>query len=263
MTLFQVSYLGLYVRNCIIVGSGRSGTSMLAGVLHTSGYNMGDQLLPPTSSNPRGYFESSEINELNNDLLSAVIPVRPRRPLSYLYPRRLSAGQLWLADIGINIELLPTPSQVHKMSALIPPDPFCLKDPRFCYTLAAWRDSLACDVFLCVFREPGRTAASIVKDCKEQRYRGLHVTRKRALHAWTSMYKHIVERHRYRGEWVFIHYEQILDGSAIPRIEDILDTEVDSSIVDPKLMRSPDSNDLPQQTVELYRHLCSLAAYSE
>ena len=50
------------VKNCLILGSGRSGTSMIAGILHKAGYFMGDNLYPPRSANPKGFFENWEIN---------------------------------------------------------------------------------------------------------------------------------------------------------------------------------------------------------
>ncbi|NIM13858.1 MAG: sulfotransferase family protein, partial [Candidatus Aminicenantes bacterium] len=53
------------MKNCLILGSGRSGTSMIAGILHKAGYFMGDNLYPPRSANPKGFFENWEINEIN------------------------------------------------------------------------------------------------------------------------------------------------------------------------------------------------------
>ena len=44
-------------RNCLILGSGRSGTSMAAGILARAGYFMGAELWPADIGNPKGYFE--------------------------------------------------------------------------------------------------------------------------------------------------------------------------------------------------------------
>ena len=65
------------MRNIIILGSGRSGTSMLAGCLSTSGYFMGDNLYKKRESNPKGFFENKEINTINEDILSLVTKNRP------------------------------------------------------------------------------------------------------------------------------------------------------------------------------------------
>src|SRR5262249_21790216 len=63
-------------RNCLILGSGRSGTSMLAGMLRLAGYYMGEHLVPADPSNPKGYFEDDEVNAINEELLSPVTPPR-------------------------------------------------------------------------------------------------------------------------------------------------------------------------------------------
>jgi len=55
---------------CVIVtGVHRGGTSCIAGVLHNLGINMGDDLLPASSSNPKGHFEDRELYELHEYLI--------------------------------------------------------------------------------------------------------------------------------------------------------------------------------------------------
>ena len=253
------------MRNCIILGAGRSGTSMLAGVMNGSGYFMGDTLLEPTSANPKGYFESQEINSLNDQIMSSVVRVRPRKPRAYLYPWRLPSGLLWLADIDVNVALRASPEQLAHIRRLVANEPFCFKDPRFCYTLEAWRPALNDVVFLCVFREPGRTAISMKHNIRDRPYRGFYLTRGQALRTWTSMYRHVLRQHSsVGGEWLFVHYDQILDGSSIPRIEDVLATRASTSFVDRDLRRSrDDSSRLPQRTIQTYRQLCKLADFTD
>jgi hypothetical protein len=233
---------------------------MLAGVLHSTGYYMGEQLLPATSSNPKGYFEDRALNNLNEDLLVQLVPVKPLGPRGRLYPWRLSYGHLWLVTLDVNASV-PTTSELEmRMRHIVNRPPFCFKDPRFCYTLDAWRPVLGDAIFLCVFREPGRTATSMITDSRERTYlRGLKLTRRRALGVWTSMYQHVLDRHSKRGQWLFVHYDQILDGSAIPRLEHVLETKIDTSFIDASLKRSHDSHNLPKRTLAIYQRLCSLA----
>ena len=66
------------MKNVIILGSGRSGTSMVAGTLAKAGYYMGEQLLPANKANPKGFFEDIEVNAINEDILSSVAPRRPK-----------------------------------------------------------------------------------------------------------------------------------------------------------------------------------------
>jgi hypothetical protein len=248
------------MRNCIILGAGRSGTSMLAGVMHGSGYFMGDTLLEATPANPKGYFESQEINSLNDELIASVVPVRPRKPRAYLYPWRLPSGLLWLADVDVEVELRASPEQLTHIRRLVANEPFCFKDPRFCYTLGAWRPALDDATFMCVFREPGRTASSMKQNVREEPYRGYYLSRARALRVWTSMYEHILRQSSQDERWLFVHYDQILDGSAIPRIENAVATQVGTGFIDHTLKRShDDSSNLPQRTTQVYERLCELA----
>jgi hypothetical protein len=233
---------------------------MVAGTLHAAGYHMGDHLLPATSANPKGYFEDRTVNDLNEDLLLAVAPVKPSTRRGRLYPRRLSYGDRWLATLALGTEVRASTPELARMRALTRARPFCFKDPRFCYTLDAWRAALGDAVFLCVFREPAVTAASMITAVRERGYlENVRLSRRRALRIWTSMYQHVLHRHRHDGEWLFIHYDQFLDGSAIARVQALIEAEIDPGFVDPQLRRSSGSGEVPRRTAELYRELCALA----
>jgi len=250
------------MRSCLVMGSDRSGTSMLAGMLHAAGYYVGNQLLPPTSSNPKGYFEDRTINGLNEDLLIQLLRVKRAGIRGRLYPWRTFHGHRWIAPLDIEATVHATPEITDQMQSITSRRPFCLKDPRFCHTIDAWRPVLGDAVFLCVFREPGRTATSMIAEIRKQtRLQFLHISRRRALHAWARAYEHILIKHMTQGEWLFVHYDQIFDGSAVPRIEEFLGTSIDASFVDRSLNRSTASTDIPRSTADIYERLCELAGY--
>ena len=71
-------------RNCLILGSGRSGTSMAAGILARAGYFMGEELWPADIGNPKGYFEDREVNKINDELIAPVAPKTPPHGLRKL-----------------------------------------------------------------------------------------------------------------------------------------------------------------------------------
>jgi hypothetical protein len=102
------------------------------------------------------------------------------------------------------------------------------------------------------------------RNVRERPYRGFYLTRAHALRVWTSMYQHVLRQHsRLGGAWLFVHYDQILDGSAIPRIERAVAARVGAGFVDRDLRRSPDdSSRLPQRTIQTYRQLCELAEFT-
>ena len=64
------------MKNVIVLGSGRSGTSMLAGMFRSAGYFMGTDYITPRDSNPKGFFEGREVNDINEKLLQRVVPTK-------------------------------------------------------------------------------------------------------------------------------------------------------------------------------------------
>jgi len=57
-------------RAILVVGSGRSGTSAMAGTLQILGANLGVDLKPADHANAKGYFENTTIMDLNRKLLA-------------------------------------------------------------------------------------------------------------------------------------------------------------------------------------------------
>jgi hypothetical protein len=240
------------MRSCIILGSGRSGTSMLAGTISTAGYYMGAHLIPPDESNPKGYFEDDEINAINEALLAAVTP-------AYSEP---AYGWRWLAAVPVGAEVPCPPDVSGRIAAQTARTPFCYKDPRFCYTLPAWRPFLPDTLFLCVFREPARTAHSIVKECTSADYlRGLPMDFASALEVWSLMYRHVLEVHRCAGEWHFFHYEQLFEDATLVRLEAALRARVNRQFPDRSLKRSPAEGPSGPEVRAVYEQLCELARY--
>jgi hypothetical protein len=248
--------------NCLVLGSGRSGTSMVAGMLSSAGYYMGDNRMPATMSNPKGYYESFDIEAINEDLLANVLPSRPKGILGRFFMDRPVRSQRWLAQLPLGKELFCPDEIAVRIKKLIQKEPFCFKDPRFCYTLPVWRPFLQDMVFICVFREPARTAHSIVKECRDAPYlHSLSINFSRAVGIWTLMYRHILEVHRHVGEWLFVHYDQVLDGSVIAKLESALGVQVDRQFPDPQLKRSPENGKVGSETLSVYDQLCELAQY--
>ena len=57
----------------VVLGMHRSGTSAIAGLLHTNGISMGDDehFLPrPSPENPKGFFEDVRFREINDEVLA-------------------------------------------------------------------------------------------------------------------------------------------------------------------------------------------------
>lgn len=250
------------MKNCLILGSGRSGTSMLAGVLAQAGFFMGDELLEPRESNPKGFFESFTINQLNEDLIGQVLPARPPVLGRWWFKDRPLHGQRWLARVPVGTQMPCSRRDADRIAAQVTRPPFCFKDPRFSYTLPAWRPFLQDTVFLCVFRDPMVTAASIVKECVDMKFlHTLAMDMEIAVEVWTLMYEHILQHQQAGGDWLFLHYDQVLHGDGLDRIEKLVEAPIDRSFPDAKLRRSTAREPTPPASESLYARLCACAGH--
>jgi hypothetical protein len=254
-------------RNCIIFGSGRSGTSLAAGLLADAGYFMGEQLYAADDGNPKGYFEDHEVNGINEGLLAQLLPGPKRKVIDQLLcrPRPRQGWTRWLADLPAGTLVKCPPEFARRISALTGRAPFCFKDPRFCYTLSAWRPFISGAVLICVFRDPGATAASIIKQAKRaENLKGLALDHQFALKVWLQMYRNVLQVHYpVGGDWLFVHYDQLLSGAAIPRLEQELGVQVNREFADVSLRRSAAVGPVPEETAITYRELCRLAGHTE
>jgi hypothetical protein len=139
---------------CVFVlGMHRSGTSALTGLLCQFGAIPGNDLLPAKDSNPKGFFESKAVVDLNNAIL---------------HTARSSWDDLNAlpADWQCQPEMQPLRSDIAALySSLAVAEGWrVIKDPRLSKTLPLWLDVLGefgvqPVVVICV-REPGSVAQS-------------------------------------------------------------------------------------------------------
>jgi hypothetical protein len=233
------------------MGAGRSGTSMASGLLAKSGYYMGDRLIPPRKANIKGFFESKTINNVNESILSNCSP-------------HLSFGQRWLSIVTFNREkyFLINNNMKKKIKKLVSKEPFCYKDPRFCYVLPIWRPFLKNTKFLCIFRNPKSTITSMIRSCETDKYlKNFVMTQERAKNIWEWMYKHIL-KHKNIGDWLFLHYNQMFNIKNLNEIEEFLNTKIDKTFPEKRLRKQvPKNIKIGKETIQIYKKLCFLAKY--
>ena len=254
------------MKNIVVLGSGRSGTSMLTGLFAKSGYFMGENLYPGRDTNPKGFFESAQINSINEDIIDEVAPKRLKLgPIDPFSNRPNKPGQRWLTQLDLGVKLPESNQYADRIRSLTDQQPFCFKDPRFCYTLPVWRPYLMNTVFLVVFRHPHSTANSMVKEYEAMPYlRGFRFTKQDAMNVWYLMYSHILNRHVQEGDsWLFLHYEQILSGECYDMIENFVDAKVDRKFVDQRLYRNTSREKLNASLEVVYYSLCEKSKYAE
>ncbi len=257
------------MHSCLILGSGRSGTSLAAGSLAKAGYFMGERFYRPRWSNPKGFFEDVEVNAVNEAILEPVTPwtpprFRPRRLYRWvkraIAPSHPGHGERWLARLPLGVTLTASPEVEARIRALVSRAPFCFKDPRFCYTLPVWQPWLGDTRFVCVFRDPTVSAASMRRELQTvPKLAGLKLTYADCLEIWRLMYTHILETHSRQGHWLFLSYEQMLAGSGLERLATFLDVTPDRAFPDPALRRTLPDETMPAAVRAVYTQLCRRA----
>jgi hypothetical protein len=237
---------------------------MLTGLFANTGIYIGGRAHQPTISNPKGYFETKGINNLNNRIIEDYL----RWPIGESVRRR------WSSNIHTDVRAYAyaSPRRLHLKS--IKPSlqnairyyggkqDFCYKDPRFCVTLPVWRESLDPSVrHLVVFREPEKIIASFIKNGKDiytppLEFNGMHLE-----YAFARNYSRLME---WADEtWMFVHYDQVISGEIAPDLERFCNLELGWSHVEKALRRTSKADYVCRTSVvdNVYRQLCRLANY--
>lgn len=234
------------MKNIIILGSGRSGTSMLAGSLAKSGYNLGANAnyLGKNKANPKGFFEDYEVNTINEDIIKRSLPFTFNEKIRKTFFKTFTFYRArWLANIPLFYPIKSTVAINERIKNVIKNEPFCFKDPRFSYTLCIWDKFLNRNTrFIVIFREPDKTAISIVRECKENAaLNSLKIDEKKAMNIWIAMYRYILkvyEKDNNKERWMFVHYNQIFDEQKILEIETFIEAKIDLSFPDSNISRT-------------------------
>ena len=156
----------------IITGSGRSGTSAVARMVHESGLPVGHDLVAADEGNAAGYYEERELINRNQWILN-------------------DAGlNRWFAT-ATREEMLAAARPHHDaMRELLANATPAWKDPRFCWTLEAWMELMPEKPRLVVcLRSPTEVVASAMKYYGQVTYEA-----RRALeHVWLRHYDRLLE----------------------------------------------------------------------
>lgn len=256
------------MNDCLILGSGRSGTSMMGGIMHDAGYYMGEDLYPGRDSNPKGFFENAEINGLNEYILShydSFVDKVKKRLLNKASIYAPDQGQRWLMSIKKNTDITFIDKKIeNRIKKAVSHNGFCYKDPRFSYTLPVWEKFLPKDTkYIVMFRSPGTTVSSILKECSNVKYlRNLEIDQEKAEESWVNVYKHVQKSYEINPEkFLFLHYEQVYTGEGIKKLSDFLNVEIKSDFVEKDLKRSKDLENISQEAKKVYEWLCEKAGY--
>ena len=238
------------MKNLLILGTGRSGTSMVAALFRKNpGIFFGYEMMRPTPANPYGYYEDWILNMLNDMLIKRMVgswvldllPQRLARPLGrWLFaPLHVDGRGLWLAAPA-RLRRVRVGRELHQLMRFFTNHrPFCLKDPRFSVTLPIWRPHLANDTrYLVVYRDPDRTVDSMLRNAKESYKRPLALTPSWGFTCWYRTYERILDELSDEEEWLFAPYDRIISGEAMDAIRNFTEANVDDTQVDATVSKS-------------------------
>ncbi|HEY8776011.1 MAG TPA: hypothetical protein VIM33_05955 [Gaiellaceae bacterium] len=137
-----------------VLGMHRSGTSAVTRLISFLGFSTpeGQDLVPPSDKNPKGYWESMSLVALNERVLGAV-------GSDMGCPLPFTTG--WEKDPRLDGMREPS---LRSFQAAFPKEPWVWKDPRNCLTLAFWRSVLTVlPAVVLVHRNPLEIAASSLR----------------------------------------------------------------------------------------------------
>lgn len=174
----------------VVTGPPRSGTSLVCNLLQRLGCDFGpeDKLIPGNQWNELGYFENTEIVGMNHRLILGswvdptpwTVSVWPDSRLERL--RRLVVVLMGRATMTTGAIVSRSQKLQDELETLKRDYAYkTVKDPRFCFTLPAWKPSVR-GVLLCV-RHPREVADSMARQSGFHRGIGMY-----AWHRWTRWF---------------------------------------------------------------------------
>lgn len=140
-------------KQVVILGMHRSGTSVIVRALEKTGLYIGEEnsFNPADESNPRGYWELSDVWRANEDILAS---------LGHNWHDHFEIGP----DTVRGDKLKPLQNHIRKVIAnLNQHAPWAVKDPRMCMLLPLWMPLLDSPVFVITYRDPLEVAMSLRK----------------------------------------------------------------------------------------------------
>jgi hypothetical protein len=182
----------------LVAGSGRSGTSLLAGILQRLGLYVPQPEVPADPTNPRGFSEPQWVVDFHARLLRAArVQTSDARPVAWAL-----TGELNLDD-GVRRELLTWLRAQFREA-----DHVLVKDPRLSWFLPLWRrcaeDAGGSPRFVTMLRHPAAVVAS-----KQRWYGGWQGEVGRTA-GWVNQTLFTERATRDAGH-VFLGYDDLLD----------------------------------------------------
>lgn len=191
-------------RIVFVAGSGRSGTSTIAGALQTLGMHVPQPEVAADETNPKGFGESQWVVDLHHELLARCnVQVSDARPAAWFEAGKLATTERLRTRLAEWLE---------QQFAAGGPE-LLIKDPRMAWFLGLWRSAaLRCDAtpaYVTMLRPPTEVVGS------KQRYYGSRFGDVNRTAAWVNMMLH-TERSTRGSARAFVRYADMLRDWTVP-----------------------------------------------
>jgi len=202
-------------RVVFVVGSGRSGTSTMAGALQALGMHVPQPEVRPDETNPKGFAESKWVVDLHHELLQRCrVQVSDARPSAWYETGKASASGITRARLTewLGPQFREAVGEEPAIDELV------VKDPRLAWFLGLWKSAaLRCDAqasYVTMLRHVTEVVGS-----KKRYYApgqtGSAVSEVQRTAAWVNMMLH-TERATRGGRRAFVRYADMLRDWTIP-----------------------------------------------
>ena len=245
----------------------RSGTSLVANLLHLCGVYLGreDDLMPASPDNQRGYWENQKFSALNDEILAELggtWEFPPIAPPGWIEEARFN-------PLRVKAEILLQEFRDH--------EPWGWKDPRNSLTLPFWVDLIKMPfllglgsklkIVLCL-----RNPFEVFRSLRDREY----TPNAAGYNLWLIYYQSVLNS-TLPGERIITHYENYFrDANAeLHRVLDFLEIPVSAELIEQsisaisgELRHHRFDGDLSDKTVDrsvfnLYQDLCREANFIE
>jgi hypothetical protein len=239
------------VDNFLILGTGRSGTSMVAGMFRHTGHFLGDNYIEPRPANPTGFYEDSAVNWANDCVIQRMWSLSIARRLNW--PLQPAAHRdrraLWVARPAVRWFRRLKERDERMMRERFQSQPFCYKDPRFSITLPYWRRWLPTNTrFIVVFRDPLRTARSMAEELANTTSGAVRVSEGWCVNHWLDAYRWILhDARRDRASWLFARFDDVISGKALPALDRFVGVPLTADHIDARISRQERDARLPRR----------------
>ena len=199
----------------LVVGSGRSGTSLFTGIMQRLGFHVPQPEVNADPTNPRGFAEPKWVVDFHTSLLSrAGVQVADARPSAWAETARVAIDE----DVRRKLREWLT-------AEFAQADHVIIKDPRLSWFLPLWRqgaeDVGAAPKFATVLRHP-----AAVIESKQRSYGSWQGDVERTA-GWINQVL-FTERATRNGPRAFVRYEDLLEDwtGVTAHVGDVLDLSV-------------------------------------